>query len=31
VSVEGKLYSLDGKLAASALHTAILTDTSKIK
>ena len=31
VSVEGKLYSLDGKLAASALHTAILIDTSKIK
>ena len=31
VSVEGKLYSLDGKLAASALHTAILTETSNIK
>ena len=31
VSVEGKLYSIDGKLAASALHTAILTETSKIK
>ena len=31
VSVEGKLYSLDGKLAASALHTAILNETSKIK
>ena len=31
VSVEGKLYSLEGKLAASALHTAILTETSKIK
>jgi|TARA_B110000285_G_scaffold44661_2_gene49727 acyl-CoA thioesterase len=31
VSVEGKLYSVEGKLAASALHTAILTDTSIIK
>ena len=31
VSVEGKLYSSDGMLAASALHTAILTETSKIK
>ena len=31
VSVEGKLYSLDGKLSASALHTAILIETSKIK
>ena len=31
VSVEGKLYSLDGKLAASALHSATLTETSKIK
>ena len=31
VSVEGKLYSIDGTLAASALHTAILIETSKIK
>ena len=31
VSVEGKLYSIDGTLAASALRTAILIETSKIK
>ena len=30
VSVEGKLFSSDNKLVASALHTAILTDTSTI-
>ena len=30
VSVEGRLYTLDGKIAATALHTAILTNTSKI-
>ena len=30
VSVEGKLFSSDNKLLASALHTAILTDTSTI-
>ena len=30
VSVEGRLYTLDEKIAATALNTAILTNTSKI-
>ena len=31
VSVEGRLITLSGKIAASGLHTAILTKTSDIK
>ena len=31
VSIEGKLFTSNGKIAASGLHTAILTRTSNIK
>ena len=30
VSIEGKLYTSSGKVAASGLHTAVLTSTSNI-
>ena len=30
VSIEGRLYSNSGKLAATALHTAILSETSQL-
>ena len=30
VSIEGRLYTSSGKVAASGLHTAVLTSTSKI-
>ena len=30
VSIEGKLYTISGKVAASGLHTAVLTSTANI-
>jgi acyl-coenzyme A thioesterase PaaI-like protein len=30
VSIEGKLYTSSGKVAASGLHTAVLTSTANI-